>query len=242
MSQDSTVYVGYARVSTTIQDQEGTSLRVQEQLIKEYCQKNGLTLILPICSDVISGTTDPEGRSGIQTIRRELKDEARGIICCKQDRLGRSFSTEIFMNKLQSEGVKLVLLDSLGIDSTTAIGKMLTRVKGAMGQFEIDTLHDRLRENIEVRRRNGEQLGTIPFGKRVVLDGKKKLLVPDADQVKTIELAKELRAVTTISKKGKIKEMSYAKICDALTELKCKNRYGTTCWYPCMIQRMLKRG
>lgn len=236
-----TVFCGYVRVSTDKQEKEGCSLAVQSQLIAEYATKNKLNLIWPCFQDVITGSSDPEERGGIRQLRNELKGEATGIICCKQDRLGRSFSTQTFMNKLKEEGVELIILDSLGIDTSTPVGALMTSVKGALNQFELDTIRRRVQESIDVRRRNGEQIGPVPFGKRLLLDGTKRLLVADPVQTETIAIVKKLRAQTTTSKKGKIRGMSYVKICAELVRLERRTRSGDLVWYPSMIKPLLDR-
>lgn len=79
--------VGYVRVSTDIQANEGLSLDAQTATTEQYCILHGLKLH-SICRDVISGARDQ--RPGLQEALENLQRGVDVLIVLKFDRLSRS--------------------------------------------------------------------------------------------------------------------------------------------------------
>ena len=79
--------IGYVRVSTDMQAQEGISLEAQQAAIQQYCSLHGLKLVT-ICQDVLSGGKDQ--RPGLQDALRTLEKSGDVLVVLKFDRLSRS--------------------------------------------------------------------------------------------------------------------------------------------------------
>ena len=82
----------------------------------------------------------------------------------KLDRLGRS-QVEVInrLNELQQQGIQVKTLD--GLIDTSALGKLAPLVVGlltGLSEVERSLIHERSRESVERRRKNGGNLGGRP--------------------------------------------------------------------------------
>jgi DNA invertase Pin-like site-specific DNA recombinase len=137
--------IGYARVST---DEQNLSLQL-DALRAAGCQQ--------IFCD--------EGISGAETDRRELNNALRTLttgdvlVVWKLDRLGRSLAHLIqITTRLQEEAIGFRSL-SEAIDTTTASGKLMFHVIGAIAEFERSLISDRTRAGMAAAKARGKHLG-----------------------------------------------------------------------------------
>jgi len=80
--------VGYVRVSTELQAQEGVSLDAQRDRIRAYCKGNGIELVAILTDDTSGETME---RPGLQKALAMLDSEAaNSFVVVKLDRLTRS--------------------------------------------------------------------------------------------------------------------------------------------------------
>src|SRR5262245_17700003 len=79
--------IGYIRVSTDMQANDGLSLDAQQSAIEQYCSIQGLQLV-KVCKDVISG--GKRQRPGLQDALAHLERTADILVVLKFDRLSRS--------------------------------------------------------------------------------------------------------------------------------------------------------
>ncbi len=109
-----------------------------------------------------------ERKSGVKARRPQLElaltQAMRGdvFMVYKLDRLGRSLRD--LMDKLDDLDKRGVGFRSLteGIDTTTAMGRLLFHVLGSVAQFERDLSIERTRYSIASTRRRGSQIGAAP--------------------------------------------------------------------------------
>lgn len=137
--------IGYARVSTV-----GQSLESQVEQLKEYgCQK--------IYMEKESGknkTDRPELQNAIKALRPQDK-----LVVTKIDRLARSVrDLHNIAMELDGEGIGLVFLKEQ-IDFSTAAGKLMFTMLGAIGEFERDLIVSRTSEGRERAKKQGKHLG-----------------------------------------------------------------------------------
>jgi DNA invertase Pin-like site-specific DNA recombinase len=90
----------------------------------------------------------------------ELSREGDTIVVTKLDRLARSVRHlgEI-IDELDAKGVGLRVLN-LGLDTSTATGKLMLNVVGSVAQFEREMMLERQREGIARARAQGKYKGT----------------------------------------------------------------------------------
>jgi len=147
--------IGYARVSTTDQD---PALQL-DALAAAGCVK--------IFEDRASGAR--ADRAGLQSALDYVRDGDL-LIVWKLDRLGRSLPHLIdTMASLAKRGVGFRSITE-AIDTTTAGGRLVFHLFGALGQFERDLIQERTRAGLAAAATRGRKSGRKP----VVTDEKLK--------------------------------------------------------------------
>jgi len=136
--------VTYARVSTTEQASEGTSLDFQASQLTGYCQLQGWTVVN---SYIDGGFTGKDGeRPGLQ---RLLTDAKLGLfdkmVVFKLDRLARSLSLLLEIEKtLKEHGITLISMKE-SVDTSTGTGKMIFQMFGMVSEWERSAIVERTR-------------------------------------------------------------------------------------------------
>jgi DNA invertase Pin-like site-specific DNA recombinase len=136
--------IGYARVSTADQNLDAQV----DALTAAGCAK--------IYSEKASGKLSkrPELDKALEYLR-----EGDTLVITKLDRLGRSLKNLIQLAEdLHARGVNLSVL-SMGLDTTTAAGKMFFQIIGAIAEFERELISERTREGLEAARARGRKGG-----------------------------------------------------------------------------------
>ena len=139
--------IGYARVST---DAQTTAL-----------QRDALNAVG--CEHIFEEKESGARRSRPQ-LDKALADLDRGdtLVVWKLDRLGRSLRDLLDVAEaLRERGIALRSLTE-HIDTSTAAGKMLYAVLGAVAQFERDVLRERTVAGIRAAQARGERIGRPP--------------------------------------------------------------------------------
>ena len=109
-----------------------------------------------------------ETKSGVRARRPQLElaltQAMRGdtFVVYKLDRLGRNLRD--LMDKLDDLDRRGIGFRSLndGIDTTTAIGRLIFHMLGAIAQFERDLTVERTRDGMAAAKRRGSRLGALP--------------------------------------------------------------------------------
>ena len=91
---------------------------------------------------------------------------------------------------LAKRGADLVSI-SEKLDTTSAAGKMLTRLLMVLSEFERDQVSERTRCALQHMKKNRQRIGAIPFGYRLCSDG--KTLEENSEEQETIKRARHFR-------------------------------------------------
>ena len=178
--------IGYIRVSTQQQAEEGVSLEAQRTRIEAWCVANDYELTNVYCDSGISGTKSDRPEL-LAALKQTTKDTA--LVCYSLSRLTRSTKDMLQLSEeLNSKGANLVSLTEK-IDTTTAAGKMLFRMLAVLNEFERDQIAERTKAALSHKKANGEAYNHSPFGYQ--REGDK--LVKDVAEAKTIALIKRKR-------------------------------------------------
>jgi DNA invertase Pin-like site-specific DNA recombinase len=179
--------IGYVRVSTDMQAQEGISLEAQQAAIQQYCSLHGLKLVT-ICQDVLSGGKDQ--RPGLQDALRTLEKSGDVLVVLKFDRLSRSIRhfCELYETYFKDGAKELVAIrESIRLDS--ALGRALINILLVFAQMEREATGERTREAIHHIRQSGYHFGKVPYGKKTIPapdNPRMKVLVDDEAELAVI--------------------------------------------------------
>ncbi|MGV2452927.1 UNVERIFIED_CONTAM: recombinase family protein [Ralstonia mannitolilytica] len=137
--------VGYARVSTSEQN-----ISTQVELLKENgCEK--------IFTDIASGVR--EDRSGLNEMLSYLRKNDI-IMVYKTDRIFRSLKNMIeLIEKFNEKGVRFKSITEPAFDTTSANGKFIIQIFGAVAEFERNLISERTKFGLEGARKRKKLLG-----------------------------------------------------------------------------------
>lgn len=165
MSDDKLV-VGYTRVSTSGQVEEGAGLEIQRSRILEYCQQNGLVLNEIFEDKALSGTMR-ERPALLKLLKDVEEDRIKQVIVLRADRLSREMGLSIFIdNMLCEHGVQLTSILEPIIDlNGDGLTKLIRRMLALFSEYEKELIASRLLEGRRNNAKNGKRgSGSIPFG------------------------------------------------------------------------------
>ena len=157
--------VGYARVSTARQADDGVSLDAQRACFLGWCDANGYKLANVFTDAGLSGGR-ADNRPGLQdALQTVCKTRGAVLVVYSLSRLARSTRDALSIAEtLDKAGADLVSL-SERIDTTTAAGKMIFRMLAVLAEFERDQVSERTRMALAHKRTNGQRIsGNLPFG------------------------------------------------------------------------------
>jgi DNA invertase Pin-like site-specific DNA recombinase len=146
--REANMKVGYARTST-LEQTAGFEAQLKE-LEQAGCEK--------IFREQVSSVAH---RDQLETALDFIRD-GDVLTVCKLDRLARSTQHLLqIADHVKRKGAHLHVLN-LGMDTSTATGKLLLTVIGAIGQFEREMMLERQREGIAKAKAEGRYKGRAP--------------------------------------------------------------------------------
>lgn len=141
----------YCRVSTADQT---TSNQVAEIRAAGFDLKDSRA----IC-ETVSGSQAATLRPGFAKLLDKL-ESGDVLVVTKLDRLGRSAQdVAATVAKLEAAGVRVHCLALGGADLTSAAGKMVMQVLGAVAEFELDLIKERTLAGLARAKKEGKLLG-----------------------------------------------------------------------------------
>lgn len=158
--------IGYVRVSTQGQADDGVSLSAQRSKIAAWCEANDYELVAVFEDAGISGSS-MKGRDGLHAA---LQATGRGmaLVAYSISRLARSTRDMIdIAEQLKRRGADLVSLTER-IDTSSAAGHMVFQMLAVLAEFERRQTAERTKMALAHKRAKGEVYGPIPFGFREV--------------------------------------------------------------------------
>ena len=160
--------IGYIRVSTEGQAQDGVSLDAQRAKIEAWCSLNDYELAAVHVDAGISGKNC--NRPGLQDALADCR-KGSALVVYSLSRLSRSVrDTMDIGDKLAKVGADLVSL-SEKLDTTSASGKMVFRLLAVMNEFERDQISERTKSALQHKKAKGERVGSVAYGYRLDNDG-----------------------------------------------------------------------
>jgi site-specific DNA recombinase len=217
--------IGYLRVSTPGQVEDGVSLDAQEAKVRAWAIAAGAESVKMFRDEGISGKR-ADNRPGFQAALEAVR-RGDALIAYSLSRVSRSTRDTLdIAEALQRKGADLVSLTEK-IDTTSASGKMVFRLLAVLAEFERDQISDRTKSALHYKRmRNEKTGGDVPFG-YTVRHGR---LIPKAS---------EYPAVQDILRRRRRGE-SLQRIASALERQGVRRKEGGSTWYPVAVARVLR--
>ena len=182
--------IGYIRVSTKNQAEDGVSLALQVEKIKAYCYLNDINLIAIYGDPGLSGKTAIK-RPGLQAVLEMAKHKKIShMVVYKLDRFSRSTMDCLDMCSQLNE--RDVALHSIceKLDTKSALGRFFFTLLGALAELERALISERTTDALRKKMRDGEQVSSqAPFGFRHE-DGQ---IVPDESEQEALNIIKSLK-------------------------------------------------
>jgi DNA invertase Pin-like site-specific DNA recombinase len=188
--------MGYIRVSTEGQADDGISLAAQRAKLEAYALAMDLDLVA-VHQDAGLSAKTVSGRPGMLQALADLNEgRADGILVVKLDRLTRSVRDlgdlveQYFMTRFSLMSV------SDGIDTRTAAGRLVLNVRMSVAQWEREATAERTRDAMAYLRSTGVAIGGVALGHRRtddVDDKGRRVVVEDDEELETVRRIHELR-------------------------------------------------
>jgi DNA invertase Pin-like site-specific DNA recombinase len=166
------LFFGYTRVSTEEQAEKRNGLESQRATIDAEAKRRGWAMEQYTDAGVTGKVIGPQLREVLELLASGQGD---GLMVAKLDRLSRSIvNAANIIEAAQAQGWSLVILD-LGVDLTTAAGRMMAMNLVNFAQYERELISERTKAGLAAKRARGERLGRPRLARpgvvrRIVLD------------------------------------------------------------------------
>ena len=165
----------YMRVSTEDQAREGFSLPEQKERLEAYCKFNGYRIVEYYTDAGISAKTGNHRPEYDRMLEDGKNGKINMIIALKLDRITRSTRDwETLMDYLEKYNINIAFVND-DINTTTANGKMVSRIMMSVSQNEIERTSERTIIGLEGAIKQGHIPARAPLGYKHI----DKKLVPD---------------------------------------------------------------
>jgi site-specific DNA recombinase len=219
--------IGYCRVSTDNQKEEGT-IDLQRQAIREYAESKGYELVNVFEDEGVSGGI--ENRPGLAALfgYLELNKDIHSVIIYKLDRLARDlYIQEHLVKKMEALNAGLISTKEPDLASGDPMRKAFRQFMGIVSELEKAFITMRLSGGRLNKAKKGGYAGGKPaLGYRAV----EGMLVIDSQEAETVKLIRKLR------KQG----LSLDGIALRLNSLNIPTKRGGNAWYKSTVAGILK--
>ncbi len=159
------VAVAYLRKSRVTSDRH-VSWEVQEAAVRALAASHGDKDPLILSDWNRSGRKGADGRPGYRRLLEMIETgEATTVYSYSLSRLSRSLAEFSRLVELATEhGIPIRLHVERHLDISTATGRLIVSILGAVAQMEAEIAQERARDAIEARRVRGDHVGGIGYG------------------------------------------------------------------------------
>ncbi|MDQ4142672.1 MAG: recombinase family protein [Actinomycetota bacterium] len=188
--------VGYVRVSTANQVEEGFGLDVQREQILAWTTRSGHRLVGWFVDEGVSGAKEVDERTGLAAALQTLCDgSAHGLVTAKLDRFARSLTVQEAALALAWRcGGRVFTADTGEVfrdDPDDPMRTAMRQMVGVFSELERRMISKRLRDGRRYKHEQGRYAyGAPAFGVRSDPDSRE--LVDDEREQVTVERIKEL--------------------------------------------------
>jgi site-specific DNA recombinase len=183
--------IGYVRVSTDRQAEQGVSLEAQEAKIRAMATVQGADLL----DVIVDGGESAKSlnRPGLQRLLTLINaGKVEAVIVAKLDRLTRSVKDLCGLLELLEKRKVALISVAESLDTGSAAGRLVITIMGAVSQWEREAIGERTRDALRHKRSQGQRVGNIAFGSRLARDGEH--LEPDPVEQAAVSEIHRLRS------------------------------------------------
>ena len=217
--------IGYIRVSTEQQANEGVSLEAQKAKIAAWCVTNGYELVNVFVDAGISGKS-MDKRPGLQDAMKSLK-KGMALVSYSLSRLARSTKDALSIGETVAKRKADIVSLSEQIDTTTAAGKMMFQMLAVLAEFERKLVAERTTNALQHKKATNQKYTNItPYGFEAI-EGRLAQVQAEAAVVAEIQAARA--GGNTLQS-----------IADSLNGRGIPTKTGKT-WQPATIHLLMKR-
>ena len=184
--------IGYVRVSTEQQVNDGVSIDLQIEKIKQYCDLYNHELLDIIIDAGISAKN--LNRPGITSVLHCLtNNEADALVVYKLDRLTRSLAdwSTLIKDYFNEKSGKTLLAVVDQIDTSTASGRMCLNLMMTVYQWEREVISERTKAALQHKKSKGQPLGSARFGENIT----QLNITPNLAEQEVLNLILDLRTI-----------------------------------------------
>lgn len=226
--------VGYLRVSTATQAEDGLGLEVQEQAIRKWAKKEGHRLVSVMRDEGISGSNGIDTRIALHEALEAIKARrASGLVVYRLDRLARDLILqEQLLADIRRMGGEVFSTSAaeggyLADDPDDPSRRLIRQVLGAVSEYERSMISLRLKAGQARKRENGGYAaGAPPYG--YIAQGRALVEHPQEQEV--------LSRIAQMKREG----LSLRGMADALTAEGFRPRRGAR-WHPESLNLIVRR-
>jgi DNA invertase Pin-like site-specific DNA recombinase len=184
--------VGYIRVSTQEQAQEGVSVDAQRIALERYCELEELDLVTVYEDPGVSASKPLWERPSGKEMRARLEPgDINIVVAYKLDRLFRSARDCLAtVEDLKDLGADFATVRDK-IDTSSAQGRFFLTIQAAMAEMELNQIRERTQFAMDHLKAQGKRAGQLPFGWDLGPDG--ETLVESEEEQVTLAKIFELR-------------------------------------------------
>ena len=214
--------MGYIRVSTVRQVEEGNSIASQMEAITNYAKSRGLKLLsrhVVIDDGASGGTPIWERKKAKRLLKMVESGDFQHLIVTKLDRMFRLTSDAIMtIDELKEEGIALHIIDLGGqsLDTSSAMGQFIMRFVASVAELERGLISERTKEAMQYLRRKGMKFTRAIYGWDV--NSKRKLIPNWTEQARIDFMCWQMR----------MNEVSATKVAKMMNKRNWEGKLGGT--------------
>lgn len=183
--------LAYVRVSTEMQVDGGHSLEAQRSKVAAWCALHDAELVA-VHEDAGLSASSLDRPALAAALAELAAGRADALLVCKLDRLTRSTRDLGDLLDRATAGGWALLSVAESLDTSTAAGRLVVSVLGAVAQWEREAIGERTAAAMGAMKTAGLYTGgRVPYGYRVDAEGR---LVADEAELAVKRAAAELRA------------------------------------------------
>ena len=172
--------IGYVRVSTLKQVENGYSIKSQKIQIEDYCKRNDLILVGILVDGGVSGKNNKQSKNYKRIMEMVRTGNIDGVVVYTISRFGRSLIDSVnSVDEMRKHGVVLHTIKE-GINTDTKEGLLQFNLFSSLVEYERERIRENIKDVLQMKKSRGEKFCRGIFGLKVV-DG---LYVKDEDEMK----------------------------------------------------------